>query len=37
MVYDEDSESIASKLAIKFPEFAVKILNFDNEGLIIDK
>jgi homoserine kinase len=37
MVYDEDSQEIASKLTQKFPEFIVKVLDFDNEGLIVDK
>ena len=37
MVYDEDSAMIANKLSQKFPDFAVKILDFDNEGLIIQK
>lgn len=37
MVYDKDAEAVASKLSQKFPEFAVKILNFDNDGLIIEK
>lgn len=37
MVYDEDAQEIAAKLTQKFPDFLVKILDFDNEGLIIDK
>ncbi len=37
MAYDEDSAVIASKLAQKFPEFVVKVLNFDNDGLIVEK
>ncbi|OHE21368.1 MAG: homoserine kinase, partial [Sulfurimonas sp. RIFOXYD2_FULL_37_8] len=37
MVYDEDSVAIANKLSLKFPEFAVKILDFDNDGLIVEK
>ena len=37
MAYDEDSAMIANKLKQKFPEFEVKILDFDNRGLIIGK
>ncbi len=37
MVYDEDAVDISTKLTQKFPEFIVKILDFDNSGLIIEK
>ena len=37
MAYDEDSAMIANKLSQKFPDFNVKILDFDNEGLIIER
>ena len=37
MAYDEDSVMIANKLSQKFPDFAVKVLDFDNNGLIIEK
>ncbi|QOY55428.1 homoserine kinase [Candidatus Sulfurimonas marisnigri] len=37
MVYDEDSAVIASKLKQKFPDFIVKELDFDNDGLIIER
>ncbi len=37
MAYDEDSATIANKLVQKFPDFIVKILDFDNYGLIIEK
>jgi len=37
MVYDEDSAMLANKLNQKFPDFRVKVLNFDNDGLIIEK
>jgi homoserine kinase len=37
MAYDEDAAMIANKLSQKFPEFIVKILDFDNNGLIIEK
>ncbi len=34
MTYAEDAVMIANKLRMKFPEFEVKILDFDNDGLI---
>lgn len=37
MVYEEDASNIASKLSQKFPEFIVKTLDFDNDGLKIEK
>jgi len=37
LVYDDDSAMIANKFKQKFPEFGVKILDFDNEGLLIEK
>jgi homoserine kinase len=37
MVYDEDAQKLANRLNQKFPEFAVKILDFDNDGLIIKR
>jgi len=37
MSYDEDAAMIANKLSQKFPDFLVKILDFDNNGLIIEK
>ena len=37
MAYDEDAPMIANRLKQKFPEFVVKILNFDNDGLIIER
>ncbi len=37
MAYEEDSEMLASVLTQKFPDFIVKILNFDNSGLIIER
>jgi len=37
MVYDEDAAMISNKLKQKFPEFNVKTLNFDNNGLIIER
>lgn len=37
MVYDEDAAMISNKLKQKFPEFNVKTLDFDNNGLIIER
>jgi len=37
MVYDEDAPMIANRLKQKFPDFLIKILDFDNDGLIIEK
>ncbi|MDA7818028.1 homoserine kinase [Sulfurimonas sp.] len=37
MAYDEDSAMIANKLSQKFPDFTVKVLDFDNDGLIVEK
>ena len=37
MVYEEDSEMLSSRLIQKFPDFTVKILDFDNSGLIIER
>ncbi|PHS56434.1 MAG: homoserine kinase [Sulfurimonas sp.] len=37
MSYDEDAPMIANRLKQKFPEFIVKILDFDNDGLIIER
>lgn len=37
MAYDDDAALIAGKLSQKFPEFIVKILDFDNDGLIIER
>ncbi|MCW8838947.1 MAG: homoserine kinase [Thiovulaceae bacterium] len=37
MVYDEDAAMISNKLKQKFPEFSVKTLDFDNNGLIIER
>ena len=34
MTYAEDAVMIANKLRMKFPEFEVKILDFDNDGLV---
>ncbi|MGE4510805.1 MAG: homoserine kinase [Sulfurimonadaceae bacterium] len=37
MAYDDDAELLATKFKQKFPEFAVKVLDFDNNGLMIEK
>ena len=37
MVYDEDAQKLANRLNQKFPDFTVKILDFDNDGLIIKR
>lgn len=37
MAYQEDAPMIANRLGQKFPDFTVKILDFDNDGLIIEK
>jgi homoserine kinase len=37
MCYDEDAEAIQTKLELKFPDFVVKTLDFDNYGLKIER
>jgi len=37
MVYDHDASALANRLKQKFPDFSVKILDFDNYGLRIEK
>ena len=37
LVYDDDSAMIANKMKQKFPDFSVKVLDFDNNGLIIER
>ena len=37
MAYDEDSSMIENRLSQKFPDFVVKVLDFDNDGLTIEK
>ena len=37
LVYDDDSAMIANKMRQKFHDFEVKILDFDNNGLIIER
>jgi len=37
LTYDEDAAMIANKMKQKFPDFDVKILDFDNNGLMIER
>ena len=37
MIYQEDSSMLASKLKQNFPDFSVHTLDFDNDGLIIER
>jgi len=37
LVYDDDSAMIANRLKQKFPDFIVKTLDLDNDGLIIER
>lgn len=37
MTYDHDAENLKEQLVSAFPEFVVKVLNFDNGGLVVEK
>jgi len=37
MVYDTDAQALATKFSQKFNDFSVKILDFDNNGLMIER
>jgi len=37
MVYDHDASALAHRLKQKFPDFSIKILDFDNYGLRVEK
>ena len=37
MVYDQDAQSLSDKFMSAFPEFEVRILNFDNDGLVVER
>lgn len=37
LVYDDDAAMIANRFSQKFPDFSVKILDFDNDGLRIER
>lgn len=37
MVYDEDAQPLADRFKQEFSDFEVKILNFDNNGLVVER
>ncbi|MDX9813130.1 MAG: homoserine kinase [Sulfurimonadaceae bacterium] len=37
MVYDEDAQNLSEKFSAKFPSYMVKILDFDNDGLVVTR
>ena len=37
LCYDEDAAGLAAKLEQRFPQFAVKVLNLDNNGLTVER
>lgn len=37
MVYDEDAQKLATSFGQRFPDFIVKVLDFDNDGLVIKR
>jgi homoserine kinase len=37
MVYDQDASMMAGKFTESYPDFDVKILNFDNDGLVVER
>jgi len=37
MVYDQDARMLADKFKESFGEFEVRILNFDNDGLVVER
>ncbi len=37
MVYDQDAEPLAQRFKAEFTDFEVKILSFDNDGLIVER
>jgi len=37
MTYDEDAQRLADHFQQKFPDFTVKVLDFDNDGLVIKR
>ncbi len=37
MAYDEDAPKLAASFQQRFPDFTVKVLDFDNDGLIIKR
>jgi len=37
MVYDQDADMLSGKFRAEFPDFDVKILSFDNDGLVVER
>lgn len=37
MVYDEDAKMLADKFKAEFSDFEIKILSFDNDGLVVER
>ena len=37
MVYDQDAQMLADKFKSEFSDFEVKILSFDNDGLVVER
>jgi homoserine kinase len=37
MVYDQDAQLLAEKFKAEFSEFEVKVLSFDNDGLVVER
>ena len=37
MAYDDDAQSLAALFTENFPDFTVKVLDFDNNGLVIER
>ncbi|MGD9969843.1 MAG: homoserine kinase [Sulfuricurvum sp.] len=37
MVYDEDAQALSEKIKAEFNDFDIKILSFDNNGLVVER
>ena len=37
MVYDQDAQMLADKFKAEFTDIEVKILGFDNDGLVVER
>lgn len=37
MVYDQDAQMLADKFKAEFTDFEIKILSFDNDGLVVER
>jgi homoserine kinase len=37
MVYDQDAQMLADKFKKEFHDFEIKILSFDNDGLVVER